>query len=466
MAEQSTEKEIVRTLKIGNKGWNIQLFENQNKLHPYVCGICELVCCAAVELGCAHSDDNIFLYCEQCLKELIAVNDGKCPINGHDNPIIIPNRSCRRQTSKLKVNCPYSVAYKSANNLSISHNDNGLIVNTPGYDDDIKEGVQQNQTQIPSDGACQWRGTLKELINNHIIECTTINNPNIAFKIKVNSLQCENKKLKNDVSKLQSEVKNTNKKNKTLSEYNETLKKRITNLQCELQKKEMEINKINKQNQKIHELNIKLKYELCVQSLDNKENETAVIQKKQQKTFSFAKPRWLENRKWLDKACEGYDIIDSNIIKYRSRFAWSGGWFLCMYGWFNKGDKVEIKFEFQSKGWASSHAFGFATHEWWWKDENHVQMPKHSAMITAKGKCELNDEFGAMNDGKDISSKVKSLNLLADSSIVVMGVDVSNGYGWIGNGEQSVGIVLPVGKITMVLGMSGMSEKIVKATRL
>ncbi len=55
--------------------------------------------------------------------------------------MFIANRSCRRQTCKLKVNCPNSLAYKSANNLSISHNDSGLIVNTPAYDDDFKEGV-------------------------------------------------------------------------------------------------------------------------------------------------------------------------------------------------------------------------------------------------------------------------------------------------------------------------------------
>eukprot|EP01084_Bolivina_argentea_P070485 128150_1 len=65
------------------------------------------------------------------------------------------------------------------------------------------------------------------------------------------------------------------------------------------------------------------------------------------------------------KKTEKYDIIDSNTIKYRSGFVGGGAWYLCMYGWFNKGDKLEIKFEFQSKGWPSSHVFGFATHEWW-----------------------------------------------------------------------------------------------------
>ena len=54
------EREIISSLKVNDKGWNIQLFEDQNKLNGCVCHKCKCICCDAAELGCDQHEDEDF----------------------------------------------------------------------------------------------------------------------------------------------------------------------------------------------------------------------------------------------------------------------------------------------------------------------------------------------------------------------------------------------------------------------
>ena len=61
MTQETIDEDIISTLKANNKGWNIQLFQDQNALQQSICHKCKSVCCDAVELGCDHNDDEIFI---------------------------------------------------------------------------------------------------------------------------------------------------------------------------------------------------------------------------------------------------------------------------------------------------------------------------------------------------------------------------------------------------------------------
>eukprot|EP01084_Bolivina_argentea_P249633 417992_1 len=110
-----------------------------------------------------------FLYCNSCLTDSVKQNNSTCPINGHIDPIIIPTRASRRQISKATVFCPYSITSNSVNNEFIKKKDCEIIDTAGG---DQKEGFQ-SQINI----GCIWKGTLYDLINNHIEACTEKYNP-------------------------------------------------------------------------------------------------------------------------------------------------------------------------------------------------------------------------------------------------------------------------------------------------
>ena len=104
MAQQRlNSEEILSVLKIDDNGWNAKLFQDKNAVNNVLCRNCNGVCRDAVELGCDHDDDDIFLFCDKCLKELIKDNDNKCIINNHSNPEISANRSQRRSVRKMTV---------------------------------------------------------------------------------------------------------------------------------------------------------------------------------------------------------------------------------------------------------------------------------------------------------------------------------------------------------------------------
>eukprot|EP01083_Nonionella_stella_P190293 704784_1 len=136
-AQKSFNVDLLSLLKVNNKGWNIALFKDTNNVSDYLCAHCNSVCCDAVELGCDHDDNDIFLHCKQCLSDLIINNDNKCIINSHINPSLTSVRATRRTISKSAVVCPYSTQFKTRIN-------NTQIMNTVGANTyDEKEGNQQ-----------------------------------------------------------------------------------------------------------------------------------------------------------------------------------------------------------------------------------------------------------------------------------------------------------------------------------
>eukprot|EP01084_Bolivina_argentea_P285179 488983_1 len=224
MNEQLTKNEIVPLLKIGDRGWDIKLFEEETKMSTCICANCNGICCDAVELGCDHEDDDIFLYCNGCLNDLITTNDNKCPINKHNNPNIISNRSIRKQISKAIVTCPYSITYKTK---GVQMDGNANVVDTMGgYDaKDANQGqnlavyqqqVYGNEQPLKQNNFCSWRGTLTELINEHLVECTKSNNPAFKLNKRIKELenQCTVQQLK--IEKLTTEVALLKQKEKEL----------------------------------------------------------------------------------------------------------------------------------------------------------------------------------------------------------------------------------------------------------
>eukprot|EP01083_Nonionella_stella_P250221 864425_1 len=202
--------DILASLKTNNRGWTIGLFQDQHTLPSFICFECKCVCCEAVELGCDHDDNDIFLYCKSCLTQLIKGNGNKCPIDNHDDPTIIPNRSLRRQISKSMTYCPYSrsSAYKSDHSLSPQNDDNNQIMDTLGGDDQ-KEGNPQVFSSKSSSSPCQWQGTLNDLIHNHLAACMQRNDSSYSLRIKIKDLQRENAQLKQSIT----ELKNTQNEN-------------------------------------------------------------------------------------------------------------------------------------------------------------------------------------------------------------------------------------------------------------
>ena len=82
------EQEITSLLKVNDKGWNINIFKDQNKMKEYLCAKCQSVCCNAVELGCDHKDEDVYVYCQDCLHKEIKHHLDKCPIDEHEDPIV------------------------------------------------------------------------------------------------------------------------------------------------------------------------------------------------------------------------------------------------------------------------------------------------------------------------------------------------------------------------------------------
>eukprot|EP01084_Bolivina_argentea_P247448 413972_1 len=134
-SEEASTEIVNKMLKIDSRGWNISLFEDVSKVSNCLCTHCGAVCCDAVELGCQHEDDEIFMYCKYCLNELVKENGNKCMISEHYNPPFVAARSNRRQILQTIVICPYSLVFKKRNNLKNNKNNNAQIIDTLGYDE-------------------------------------------------------------------------------------------------------------------------------------------------------------------------------------------------------------------------------------------------------------------------------------------------------------------------------------------
>mmetsp|Transcript_38967 Transcript_38967/g.62215 ORF Transcript_38967/g.62215 Transcript_38967/m.62215 type:complete len:496 (+) Transcript_38967:102-1589(+) len=194
-----TVQAIVQTLKREKKGWDLPLFECSQKVSNQRCEHCKSVCCDAVELGCDHDDNDVFLYCHQCLNEMIQNHNNQCPINGHKNPIISPNRVSRRQILKSTVFCPYSSTYmlrkKQMTNLEQM---NDQIIDTIGAD-----AIDQKEGQKPTEdeNQCGWKGTLHELIHNHLEGCAKRHDPVLVCKLEIERLKQHNLQIQNVLMK-------------------------------------------------------------------------------------------------------------------------------------------------------------------------------------------------------------------------------------------------------------------------
>eukprot|EP01083_Nonionella_stella_P061837 160999_1 len=172
------------SLKVDNHGWNHLLFVDQHQISLCLCAYCNSICSNASELGCDHDYDDIRLYCKGCLSLVIEHSDGNCPLNLHSNPSISSNRAIQRQIAKSIVICPYSSIYKMRRKAQNNNGDHAEMIDTLGNRSDEKEGQPPNV----SDDGCNWKGTLKDLIDNHMVECTKVNNPLLVAQTRVKEL--------------------------------------------------------------------------------------------------------------------------------------------------------------------------------------------------------------------------------------------------------------------------------------
>eukprot|EP01083_Nonionella_stella_P032734 89576_1 len=189
----SLSKHLVSLLKVNDNGWNVSLFQNQNVVDTALCGNCKEVCRDAVELGCDHKDNEIVLFCDACLKDLVLTNGNKCPINQHLNPIAIPVRSARRQILESPVICPYSAEYKRRNkNENI---DNEVVMDTIGGDQKEGAPVAAASDEI-IDGCTEWKGTLDALLkSDHLRQCTLKYDFTAIQKLQMEEMEHENQSL-------------------------------------------------------------------------------------------------------------------------------------------------------------------------------------------------------------------------------------------------------------------------------
>eukprot|EP01083_Nonionella_stella_P011393 32384_1 len=261
---------ITPLLQVDNYGWDSHLFEDQNQISFCLCVHCNSICRNAAELGCDHAYDEILLYCKDCLQLLIQDNDGKCPINEHLNPSIHSSRATQRQISKSVVICPYSTRYKMLKRAQSI--DDNQITDTIGSDQ--KEGLIPNQ----ADPGCNWKGTLKELIDTHMVECTKANNPLFVSQIRVKELcdkyinleqkhQDVTQSLQNKVDKLQEALDSSQ---RALNDRDSSVQMN-SNSQANVEaQKQLEIQVIDKEKE-IHDLTASF----------NKEKDELVTQNKQ-----------------------------------------------------------------------------------------------------------------------------------------------------------------------------------------
>ena len=137
LCEGDITEQITALIRVDGKGWNIAIFVD--KKHLPICPECKHVCRDAVELGCKHRDEDIELFCHDCLGDLIAENDGKCPLDDECEPIINRCIGQRRQILQFAVSCPYSAVHDSTPDGSAS--------------------------------GCHFRGSLADLIGSHLLQC-------------------------------------------------------------------------------------------------------------------------------------------------------------------------------------------------------------------------------------------------------------------------------------------------------
>eukprot|EP01083_Nonionella_stella_P035578 97071_1 len=512
MAESQDSQRMDSLLKVDDNGWDIHLFENKIQLTSYLCAECGSVCRDASELGCDHDDDHILLHCNDCLRNLINKNQGKCPIDGHMNPVVVPSRSSRRQISKASVLCPYSAAYRAS---KLAQNDNGgQVINTLGGDE--KEGhIPAFDGQINNNHAhaqCPWKGTLNDLIDKHLEECTKQHNPSFALNATINALQKENNTLKQQVVSLLTE------KAAEIRELKEELVR--NNVTLNLQQREIEQLKRDKndsdeQNKELQQECIRLRNQWeslndatqwqCIKHDDEEEAKNdANNPKKTQRwqcnqctlentgcdmqckvctapkpignfadhdvapqsqfKFEFHVPE--EHNKVLIKSSEQY--LDRDAIQYQGSMFNSYRW--CKFGRMLSGDdNITVYFNTGTIGIGGNYGFGFASPEC---NQWNTMFPNHAFGIDGVMTVyvDVKNEFKDLNDPSLIATQAKSWKLFDpwdDENIVVVSVNMKQRIGWIWNRKdeaRKIECKLPE-KVVIIVMLAGSENKTLVATK-
>ena len=200
---EQLQDELSQSLRKDGKGWDIRLFEDQIKITTFLCHHCRSVCNDAVELSCHHNDNDIFVYCNDCLCDLIQDNDNKCPINKHNSPIIAPLRALRRQISQSMIICPYCIQYKQQKQslLKDDANNQQQIMDTINNMEGKEEGLMEDD----HGSGCLWKGTLNDLLtSDHFNQCTMRYNPSFGKDLIIRKLQ---EKVQDPDKQIQQQIK-------------------------------------------------------------------------------------------------------------------------------------------------------------------------------------------------------------------------------------------------------------------
>eukprot|EP01084_Bolivina_argentea_P014336 26771_1 len=195
-------------LQANEKGWDCKLFINIEKVDAFKCKKCQQICKNAVELGCDHDDNEIDLYCSICLKNIIKLNDNKCPINSkHINPQIQSNRSSRKQILNLKVMCPNSERYQIA--IANDNIDDNNVYDT--LSDEKEGGLKNYNINKQNNDSCNWVGILNKLITEHLPKCKAMSKDIMIknmdlMKEQIDAILFDNNNLKKRVYDLEQKL--------------------------------------------------------------------------------------------------------------------------------------------------------------------------------------------------------------------------------------------------------------------
>ncbi|ETO06742.1 hypothetical protein RFI_30650, partial [Reticulomyxa filosa] len=81
---------------------------SSRNLESYTCQLCKEIANDGVELDCPdhEEDENIYVYGKQCLLRYLESNNGKCPINNHDDCEYLPLKHVQDYVEELLWICP------------------------------------------------------------------------------------------------------------------------------------------------------------------------------------------------------------------------------------------------------------------------------------------------------------------------------------------------------------------------
>eukprot|EP01084_Bolivina_argentea_P290225 498464_1 len=405
---------ILSLIKVNDQGWNISLFED-NTISNELCNHCKSVCCDAVELGCDHIDENVYLYCSKCLYKLIENNDAKCPINSHSNPIVTHVRSVRRHILQSTVVCPYSFKYKHKQQLK---NDIYVhMIDTLPIAE--KEGTEyKNDNEINDSNECKWKGTLNDLIKKHLPQC--ICNYDMPFTLNV--------------------------KIKKLHQENNTLNKIIEDQKKQLNENIAMINTLKQKNTELKDL------------LDA-QNSKLIEYKNQELEHKIVFHPNIENNHLFKISNNG------KTVTWKGKLFSDPAWILC--GDFcGKNDEITVYFEIPTTGNSVCYGFGFISKDFgkWINGYNEI---KNGIVINGYGVIYSSDEFKINNMCKDITQLKQFKNLFDISlkiNVIAISINMKKQIGLIWNDNKRNNVLKLALPETAAIALSFAGNESKKAT--